>query len=263
MTTFAAETRVKEARAAFLAPSASARDVARPPSAPRPAESHELDAVAARRLISSVNPNGVEPEEDVVTTNGGLRDAGPRDAGPPPRDAGTPDAGPPARNCFVASGPSYSPTGTIPVTTSGGRKRTRFGMAATFGDVAASGRVPACCEVRQYIKWDRAFQTWLGGPPHGGFGSGATYDTWYEDRNVSDHRYGHRSGPHMSVVSGCGDEYKTGATQDQANGNTYCGKDNPGGPDTMTGRWNFQLKVIDTCNGDAVKATSSVITVNW
>jgi hypothetical protein len=31
----------------------------------------------------------------------------------------------------------------------------------------------------------------------------------------------------------------------------------------MTGQYQFQLKVVDTCNGDAVKASSSVITVKW
>jgi hypothetical protein len=176
----------------------------------------------------------------------------------------------PSRNCSVASGPSYSPTGTIPVTTSGGRKSASFTFAATFTTNARAGSVPSCCSVRQYIKWDRAYHGWHGGPPHGGFPSSATFDTWYEDRDGTDGlRYGHRSGPHCVPTAHCGNEYKTGATQDMASGDTYCGSDFPGGAATnaagaaRTGHYYFQLKVIDTCNADAEKASSSVIDVDW
>jgi hypothetical protein len=136
-------------------------------------------------------------------------------------------------------------------------------MAAAFATAAGTGRTPACCEVRQYIKWNQAYQTWRGGPPHAGFPSTATFDTWYEDRDASDKRYGHRSGPHSDPIAGCGDEYMTGGTRDQANGNTYCGSDSPGTGAPAGATYNFQLKVIDTCNGNAEKARSSVITVNW
>jgi hypothetical protein len=138
-------------------------------------------------------------------------------------------------------------------------------MAATFGTafVTEPPRRPSCCEVRQYIKWDNAFHTWMGGPPHSGFPSSATADTWYEDRDTRDTRYGHRSGTHSDPGSGCADEYRTGSVQDQASGDTYCGRDTPSGPSDMPGKFMFQLKVIDTCNGNAVKASSSVITINW
>ncbi len=76
-------------------------------------------------------------------------------------------------------------------------------------------------------------------------------------------RYGHRSGPYSFVGPGCGNEYKTGATRDMANGDTYCGRDAPSGPASDVGQYQFQLKVIDRCNADAVKASSSVITVVW
>jgi len=176
-----------------------------------------------------------------------------------------PVAAAPTGQCYVDTGPTYTPTGSIPVTTSGGRKRATFTFAATFGAalVTVPPRKPSCCEVRQYIKWDNAFHTWRGGPPHSGFPSSATANTWYEDRDSSDKRYGHRSGTHSDPIAGCGDEYKTGGSRDQANGDTYCGRDSPGGPSSLTGKWSFQLKVIDTCDGNAVKASSSVITVNW
>jgi hypothetical protein len=169
----------------------------------------------------------------------------------------------PARNCHVASGPTYSPTGAIPVTTSGGRKRAAFTFSAGFGSDASTGRAPAACEVRQYIKWNKAFQDWRGGPPHSGFPSSATHGNWYEDRDSGDKRYGHRSGTHSDPIAGCGDEYKTGTTQDQANGDKYCGRDGPNGPTALTGKWDFQLKVIDTANSNAVKASSSIISINW
>jgi hypothetical protein len=171
----------------------------------------------------------------------------------------------PTRNCHVTSGPTYTPAGIIPVTATGGRKNAApFTMAATFGSDPATGKTPACCEVRQYIKWDKAFHTQAAGPPHAGFPSSATFDTWYEDRDDTDTvRYGHRTGVYGTPVSGCANEYKTGATQDQANGTSFCGSDQPGGLASDVGQYQFQLKVIDTCNGDAVKASSAVITINW
>ncbi len=166
--------------------------------------------------------------------------------------------------CHVKSGPTYTPSGTIPVTTSGSRKTSnQFNMAAEFHNDTPAGKCPRCCEVRQYIKWDAAFATQAGGPPHSGFPSSTPHSTWIEDRDTSDTRYGHRSGTHSAPIAGCGDEYLTGSTRDMANGDKYCGKDRASGLSTDTGSYNFQLKVIDTCNGNAEKASSSVITINW
>jgi hypothetical protein len=151
----------------------------------------------------------------------------------------------------------------VPVVKSGGRKRAPFKFNARFATNALTGATPSCCEVRQFIKWDSAFATWAGGPPHAGFPSSTPADTWIEDRDVNDKRYGHRSGTHSDPIAGCGDEYKSAWRQDQADGRKYCGRDSPGGPEALTGQWQFQLKVIDTCKGDAVKATSDVITVAW
>jgi hypothetical protein len=133
-------------------------------------------------------------------------------------------------------------------------------MASDFAAVAAR---PGCCSVRQYIKWDQAFHNWHGGPPHRGFPANATFDTWYEDRDAADKRYGHRNDNFSDPIAGCGDEYLTNGVRDQANGDHYCGRDRPNGPAAMTGTWQFQLKVIDTCNGGVVKASSPIITINW
>lgn len=168
-----------------------------------------------------------------------------------------------SKKCSVKSGPTYSPSGTVPVVGSGGRKRAPFSFTASFDSGFLSGKQPSCCEVHQFIKWDTAFHTWRGGPPHSGFPTGTPANTWTEDRDASGKRYGHRSDSFSDPISGCGDEYKTGATRDQVNGNSYCGRDAPGGPASMTGQWQFRLDAVDTCDGNAVKASSSVITINW
>lgn len=208
-------------------------------------------------------------DEDVTANgDGGAAPAAPP-AAPAPAPVGPPVAAPvapPAPNCFVASGPTYTPSGAVPVTTAGGVKSAPFSFAATFGTAAATGRAPRCCSVRQFIKWNAAYAAWKGGPPHAGFGT-APADTWIEDRDPADKRYGHRAGVHSDPGAGF-DEYTTGGVRDQANGDTYAGSDAPGGPAVVGGRartgiWNFQLKVIDTCNGDAVKATSSIISIDW
>lgn len=164
--------------------------------------------------------------------------------------------------CSVKSGPAYTPTGTIPVTPVGGKKKAVFSMAAGFDNDPAAGKTPSCCEVRQFIKWDQTYHNNHGGPPHSGFPASAAPNTWHEDRDRADKRYGHRSGPHSDPIGGCGDEYLTGGKRDQANGDTYCGKDGPESRVTA-GQYQFQLKVIDTCDGNKEKASSSIITINW
>lgn len=224
---------------------------------------HELDLVRAGRApgYEQRTRNPRDEDGDVMSADAGTGSGTPPTPAPPTPAPSTPAA--PASNCGVKSGPSYSPTGTVPVTTAHHKKKATFTLAASFSTDPAKATKPSCCEVRQYVKWDKAFQDWRGGPIHSGFPSTATYDTWYEDRDTSDTRYGHRAGIYSSPVSGCGDEYKTATAQDMANGDAYCGRDSPNGPDTMTGTWNFQLKVVDTCDGDKEKASSSVITINW
>jgi hypothetical protein len=197
---------------------------------------------------------------------GGARDAGPPDAGG--GDAGPPDTGtapvaPPTQRCSIVSGPAYTPSGTIPVTNAGGRKTAAtFNLGASFHS-AGTGVSPACCSVRQYIKWNTAFHNWSGGPPHAGFPSSAPANTWIEDRNdTNTRRYGYRTGPFAVPLSPCRNEYKTGTTLDMANGDTYCGRDRPSGPTSMVGQFKFRLDVIDTCSG-AAAVSSPEITINW
>jgi hypothetical protein len=209
------------------------------------------------------NP-GAGSADGELTTNGSPAPApGVSAPSPPPPSPTAPRPSVSGNNCFVTSGPTYTPSGTIPVTPSGSLKHASFSMAASFGTDAATSRVPRCCEVRQYIKWNAAYHTWRGGPPHSGFPPSSKADEWHEDRDSAGTRYGHRSGRYSSPAAGCGDEYTTGAAQDQANGDTYCGSDAPQSRAPAGAAYNFQLKVVDTCNGNPVKASSSVITVNW
>jgi hypothetical protein len=216
---------------------------------------------------STRNPNGQESAE-VITANGDSQGATPDFTQAP---GGSPVTPPPpkstptgtANKCSVSSHPSYRPTGTIPVTVEDLRKKASFSLAAAFDTDAATGKKPSCCEVRQFIKWDSAYHKWSKGPPNGKFPKSAKPDTWYEDRDHNDKRYGHRAGPHSDPGTSCSDEYKNRFAQDQANGNTYCGRDTVAGPSTMTGQLQFQLDVIDTCNGNETKASSSVITIDW
>jgi hypothetical protein len=176
------------------------------------------------------------------------------------------------RNCSVTTGPTYTPTGIVPVIVGGdGKKRAPFSFSATFATTSSpwwkfweSASSPDCCEVHQYMKWDKAYETSKGGPPHSGFGMFASAGTWYEDRDSADKRYGHRSGSHSDPIAGGGDEYTTAGVRDQLHGDTYNGNDTPTSPVARKGQYQFKLKVIDTCGlVNTVKATSPVITVNW
>jgi len=163
-----------------------------------------------------------------------------------------------ARAGRLKSGPTYTPNGSVTPSNSGGRQTTRFDFTAEFDDDPKNGIYASCCEVRQYIMWTGT------APKHAGFsGGGFSANTWYEDRDAVDKRYGQRSGPHSENVPGNRYVNKKGAP-DQANGVKYEGNDNPGiKAGSRTGeKWSFIVKVIDTCNGDNVLGQDSV-SVTW
>jgi hypothetical protein len=163
----------------------------------------------------------------------------------------------------VLDGPTYTPVGKIPSKIEGGYKKFPFSFAAKFADKPAEGVLASDCSVRQYIKWDQKFADSIGGPIHAGFTAGMAVDTWHEDRDANDFRYGHRSGVH-SDPSPNGDEYyKSGGQQDMANGQFYRGRDTPSIPVSagLSGKWQFKLKVIDTSAADATLSESSVISL--
>ena len=244
------------------------------PSAARREPSRGAGNQARLRALASavrtLNPNG-ELQGDVATAGpdgGGSAPAAPATQ-PAPADAAKADGAqkdaPAAASgcvCEMASGPTYSPTGSLPVTFTGGQARASFDMAASFVNDPANNKLPSCCHVRQYIKWDQAFATWRGGPPHAGFPASTAPNTWIEDRGPDDtERYGYRWGPHSAPFPNCGDEYKTGARRDTANGDRFCGNDQPFVPDDAEGQFKFQLVVYDS-PGRPV-ARSSVISIDW
>lgn len=159
----------------------------------------------------------------------------------------------------VEAGPTYTPSGTIAPTVSGGRKSADFTMAATFKNDPAHGIYASCCEVRQYIQWSAGEI-----PNHPGFQPATSFnaDTWYEDRDSADKRYGHRSGPYSDP--GPGDEYlDDSGSQDQANGRVYAGSDSPETTAARTGEWRFQLRVVDTANGNREIGGTDNITLDF
>jgi hypothetical protein len=154
------------------------------------------------------------------------------------------------KECKIKSGPTYTPSGTITATTSGTLKTAHFAMAAEFEKATA-----CCCEVRQYIRWPTETP-----PNHAGFRPVANFstNTWYEDRDGNDKRYGHRSGTY-SDPRHPGDEYLNSAgNQDQSNGHIYAGADDPGGAASRTGEWQFELRVLDTKQNKEIGTPASV-----
>jgi len=192
-----------------------------------------------------------------------------RSRNPARRGAGAEDGERKTRSCVRKTGPTYNPNGgVVPITTTATHKVAAWSWGASFEQAPSWWQIwredsaPSCCEVRQYIKWDRTFHDDAGGPPHTGFPATCTHGVWYEDRDDADNRYGRRSGPHSDPQPGM-DEYLTGGVRDQANGDTYVGTDSPQGLLTDVGQWQFQTKIVDTCNAGAVKASSAIITINW
>jgi hypothetical protein len=250
---------------------------------------HAEDVEVSRALASAAqtrNPGGAGSDEEIVTadptgTEGGGSETGSAGGtgsgsagGTGSASAGGSDSGSaggtpgatttaPKVNGDVSSGPAYNSAGTVGLITTPTRKSAPFTFGATMKTDALKGTVPGSCSVRQYIRWDKDFADYRGGPPHAGFPSGTAFGTWIEDRDQNDKRYGHRSGPHSDPIAGGGDEYTLAGVQNQADGDVYKGRDTPGGPAAMKGKFDFQLKAIDTNNGDAVKGQSSVITVAW
>jgi hypothetical protein len=186
-------------------------------------------------------------------------------APPPKQPAPAPDA--PKDVCKVAAGPAYAPSGRVPFKNTNGLKVADMSLSASFATDASKHVRPSCCEVRQFTKWNENSDSQNGGRAPKDFPSDAKPDTWYEDREfvnlVGDTRYGHRSGPHSNPAPNCGDEYKTANKQDMANGDKYCGHDNPQTTELSGSVWSFQLKVVDVCNDEAEIAKSPVDTIVW
>lgn len=213
----------------------------------------------------SRNPNGASSERSTV-------DPSPAGAAAPAGPAAPAAAGPaagPGRRAELLSGPRYTPNGAItPVTAGGLRSAGPFVFDAVFKHDPANGIYARCGEIHQDIKWNRAaatsFTSLFGSAvPHSGFPSTHPANVWIEDRDQANTRYGRRSGP-MSAP-GPGDQYTNAAgVQDQANGATYHGFDNPSNwPLALTGRWTFMVLAFDMCNRGVQVGNADFITIDW
>jgi hypothetical protein len=228
------------------------------------------DAIREIRDVLGISPDPAVVDEDLVnavvrwqamqglTQDGKL---GPRSAAPLFRELGAEGVG----EGRLKSGPTYSPSGTIAPTIAGGRETAHFALRAEFENDPANGVFPSCCEIRQFIRWDAAAAASFGagGVPHGGFPAGTAANTWIEDRDAANNRYGRRSGPFSDPQTF--DQYldSTGA-RNQAFGHLYRGTDDPGGPAAgMAGTWRFLLRVVDVCNGNRQVGSDDFIRINW
>jgi hypothetical protein len=170
----------------------------------------------------------------------------------------------PARECRVASGIGYTPASPA-VVAGGAGSTTHFAFRADFEDDHPNNVFASCCQVRQFIRWNAAAAAGMGpnGVPHAGFPAGTPVDTFIEDRDAADHRYGHRAGAHSDPQDF--DQYLDGAgNRNQASGHRYRGTDDPTVPPAMAvGQWRFYVKVIDRCNRGRRVGDDSVIRINW
>jgi hypothetical protein len=185
---------------------------------------------------------------------------GPRSARPLFREIGAEGVG----RGEVEAGPTYNPGGTIAPPVVGGNQQATFRFSARFKHDPANGIYASCCDVRQHIRWDAASAAALaGGIPHAGFPAGTAANTWIEDRDAADNRYGRRAGPHSDPQSF--DQFiDTNGRRNQAFGHIYRGSDSPGGPaGVLAGSWRFRLSVVDVCNGDAQIGGQDFVRVNW
>jgi RHS repeat-associated protein len=135
---------------------------------------------------------------------------------------------PDCKKCGLIRAPEYHLQGTIP-------SGTGFAWGARFKTDEAHD--PTCCEVRQFISWDKPLPTRYGSP-HSGFPPPYNRpQTWYEDRDRDGNRYGRRTGP-----------YHDPGPHDSYHGDTYYGTDAPSGPPTPGNFFRFRVDVVDVCN---------------
>ena len=161
----------------------------------------------------------------------------------------------------LVSGPAYRATTSLTPPVVAGRQQASFRIEAEFADDPANGLYASCCEVRQFIQWDAAYAAaGPGGPPHGGFPAATPADTWVEDRDTADLRYGHRSGAHAESIDGNTYLDNTG-NRNPAFGHLYRGRDNSGSV-RNAGHWRFFVRAYDVCNGNRALGTD-YLRITW
>ena len=227
------------------------------------------DLIGKIRVVLGTSPVPAVIDEDFVnavvkwqamqglTQDGQL---GPRTAAPLFREIGAEKAG----ECKVVSGVNYAPGAPAAVPAGGGGETAHFDFNAEFENDPAASVFPSCCEIRQFIRWNAAAAAGMGPArvPHGGFPAATPVDTFIEDRDDANHRYGHRSGPFSDPQPF--DEYRDTGARNQAFGHLYRGFDDPNPTAAMSvGQWQFYVKVVDVCHGEVRKGDDSLIRINW
>jgi hypothetical protein len=221
------------------------------------------------RDVLGVSPDPAVVDEDFVNAvvswqadEGLVQDGklGPISAAPLFREIGAEQAG----ECHVKRGPTYEPSGTIDIIAIDSRKAANFALRADFDSDPVNGIFPSCCEARQFVLWDAtAAASFPTGVPNAGFPVGTPANRFIEDRDPTDaSRFGHRSGP--KSVPDPTDQYLDSTPpfrRNQAFGEIYRGKDQPGGFDH--GVFRFMIKVVDVCNGGRTIGTQDFIRIDW
>ena len=162
-------------------------------------------------------------------------------------------------NAKLKKGPTYSPSGPLKATKSGDKKTVTFDLAAEFEHDPLKGIYAQYGQIRQYIQWPKGEDP----PNHAGFKPPGDFspNTWYEDRDGGDKRYGHRSGAHAVCLDT--DHYlNTTGEEDCEAGPVYKGTDEPGFDASRTGKFMFELRAIDTSQGDKQLGSVASITVD-
>jgi hypothetical protein len=219
------------------------------------APTQNITGTTAQKML--VNADEFESKVNAATASYPKPEAAPHAAPPKPVTA---TASPP-RRCVITEGPQYSPSGDVPVQRMGREKYAFFAMSARFDNNKATGHDPSCCEVRQYIKWDDAYHTSNGGRPHGGFNEKAGPNLYHEDveeKGVC--HYGHRD---ENCNGSNNNQYYTAGKEDPAHGDIYNGWDRPRVDKRHQGAFEFELRIIDRCNQNAVRGVSPHVRVQW
>jgi len=156
-----------------------------------------------------------------------------RGGGPPGPPPGPP---PPPCKCGLKTAPQYDKFPSV-------RGGTVFSWHASFLNDAT--HKPDCCEVRQMISWNHGpAPSWFYPPDN-------QANTWYEDRDQANHRYGRRNFPYEDL-----------GPNNYYSGDDYDGSDAPRGLGQGI-TFKFKLIVVDICNHDSVIFTSKVLNDNF
>jgi RHS repeat-associated protein len=143
---------------------------------------------------------------------------------------------PPPCKCGLKVAPEYDKGPSVP-------GRTTFSWHATF--MNDETHKPTCCEVRQMTSWNGAAPPWFQPPD-------TRPNTWYEDRDQQNHRYGRRPPSTYSDLHPGFDWYS---------GDNYDANDTPAMWADETVK--FKVIVVDVCNGGSTIHESKTLFVNF